>query len=311
MACPKCKSDNVTFDSTTNMCYCNDCHQMFDLPDEDKESFEDDNVFEEKELGVLSAFFIGVALLIPIVNIIVLLLIIGSDYKEEYKKPFIGLFLGYIVVGICIYLYGTLTVRDYLSEHRKQIVQQLNNVIEKFDIDERERVLKIDLPEKAPNIDYYVKTYLSAHKVEGDDETEVKYLNPLHFKYIDDSYMYGDSILSMLDSLQEYTYSIVVQTEAMRERYNQDTYRNFGVVLKQADQNDNGNYILPVYSKRDTYQYFLSDYDELRIASSEDLYNKKYIFYLKTNSLFRLNAIYSENDDLLGLAITEISEEDE
>ena len=306
--CKYCGSEDVSFGENTGMYYCRVCNRLLgadevltenedgdDVPIADTES-EDNGDFGTAALIVLNAF-----MLIPVLNAVVMTLVNSSDAKYEYKKCFFNRFVVDLFVMAAVILLVIVEAFGFKNEHKDTIHDNVKSVVED--------AMDFSNPEVSVS-EFVTKNMfdiLQSRYVPTTDDEEEEQQFKLTWDMLDGTVMSGEHISDLLSKSGE-DMILLIQTPYIVERYSETTYRNMGYMVAGAEiLGTTGNYFY-VGSLDRSLSVFIDDYNEPTFMSTDDLYNKKYVYYLNPKLSYRFDVLTSEDGDMVGLAFTEVTQ---
>ena len=297
--CIHCKSDNVLLDEMTNMYYCSDCNNMWDAEESQDSEPEPENGYEEEHLNGFALFMIHLLMTIPVLDGVVTCLVSNSDVEEGMRKTiiyrfFANMFLyGAICVGIVVFL------KNSESIVMDKVALGVNHIVELM-------IPEGDVPQfELPKVSVY-ESLIMGHLPEVDENAEQSTISNDVWLYMDGVTMSGGKALSILDDIEELDMIVLIQTKSMRSKYDSSTYRCVGRIQDDAYINqsyDNWFYSGTLNRK---FDFMVSDYGEFVEDSYKDLYSSRYIYYVNSKSEFELTLLYSEDEDVVGIALVEV-----
>ena len=307
--CSYCKSDDVKYDSTTDMYYCRACSRLLGEDEVIKEKVVEAKPApkptqvsrQPEDLNTLSLLFLNVALWIPVLNVLTVFAINNSEVKEEYKREFSSklvtdLFILAALVLVCtLYIYnGKIQIKDrfhYISDKLITSIVALNEG--ELSIPEFDSIDVIQLIE-----DSYVE--------EEVEEEEVVTVYSSEWSYLDGMTASGSKAVELLTAVDEQVI-ILVQTEQIRSKYQKTTYRNVGYLMEGSELiGTTGNYFYEG-SLKSPVSLMVDDYGELTYIKTSDIYNKKYVYYLNPSYTYIVHVLQFEDNALAGFAFEEVS----
>lgn len=316
--CPKCWSMTDSYDKTTDMFLCKKCGELFEpkrkKDSKDKMSNEEDDLdiveldgddeeesskkqIESEDLNIFTLLVLSVSMLIPLLNIVALYFIGDSYTKQEYKRYAVCNFV------IMLIIHGALLVGiafNFKEIGEKSLQSRINIVADSIATDWS--IARLDEFEMSR---VEIKNHNTLEKIEPiipiDESTVIDFAKE-DFTEINGSIKRGSSVINLLSKYDDCDIAILIKTKAMEDRY-EDKYRNVGVIVNSAELNRNGNYIV---ADEVFYSYMLDDYNDLVIESKDDIYNKKYVFYIKEDSQYLVDVLINTDEIPIGFKITEV-----
>lgn len=309
MKCKYCKSKKLDYDGSTNMYFCNKCKRLLTpeeagevdlLSVEETSSATEAVPIEEEDLGTMTLILLGLLGSLPIFDIVSTSMIEWSTAKDEYKRTICArlisrIFLIMLIAVIVFIICGAYNIELKLNVH-DNIMAVMESSRKMFDKDG----VDIDLKSKSLSEIEFKYTYVPV-EIEEDFVLNVKW------DYLDKSIITGGTFMKLLEDCSNGNLAYLVQTKNIVEKFDKTTYRSLGVIVTDATregQNDNWYYNGSVTKE---FSLMTDDYDEYISDSMDDLSNKKFIFYIDSASVFRLNILRNEDSSIIGFAITEVA----
>lgn len=311
MKCKYCRSKKLDYDVSANMYFCNKCKRLL-TPEEAGEiddvklkasfSATDAEPLEEEDLGVFTLILLGILGSLPIFDIVATSMVEWSNAKDEYKRTVVTRLIGRVLLGIIVIGIVFLIIGTYNIQLKFDIHKQVTNALKASKLLIKHEGIDLDLKAKSLNDIEFGYIFTPVEEVEEIEEFELK----PDWDYINNSIITGGTFLKLLDNCAEGNFAYLIQTKQVSEKFDNTTYRNVGTITTYSSregQNDNW-YYKGNMSKE--FSLIVDDYDNYISDSTDDLSNKKYIFYIDSSALFRLNILRASDDSIVGFAITEV-----
>lgn len=297
--CSYCKSEDLKYDSSTNMYYCRACSRLLDKDEvieyDLEESTNDD---EWEDLSMLSLFFLNIALWVPIVNILTVFAINNSGVCPEYKKDFSSRLVTGLFAIIATVLVFALYLYDGKIDYKKSIKSFMDKtVVEVSTINKGDTSI--------PDFDSIdvVQHIIDNTPIREDEEDESL---TAEWKLLDGLTASGSKAQSLLKSVDEQVV-ILVQTEEIRNRYTKDTYRNVGYLINGSGLMGTTENYSYEGSLSDYVSLWTNDYGDIVYMKTDDIYNKRYVYYLNPSYNYKIHVLLFEDDTLAGFAFEEVT----
>lgn len=308
MKCKYCRSKNLDYDESTNMYFCNKCKRIL-TPEEageidfssDAESTATDAIpIEEEDLGTMTLVLLGILGSIPVFDLISTSMIEWSTAKDEYKRTICARLIARIFLIMLVAIIVFVICGAYDIELKYNVHDNLMSVVESS-----KRMFGgdgIDLDLKAKSLSQIEFDY-TYEPVEVQEDFVLK----SEWDYLDKAVITGDMFMKLVSDCSAGNLAYLVQTKQIVEKFDKTTYRSMGVIVTDATReglNDNWYYNGSVNKE---FTLMTDDYDEYISDSTEDLSNKKFIFYINSSAVFRLNILKNSDSNIIGFAITEVA----
>lgn len=262
MKCIYCGSEEMSYDNTTGMWYCESCQRTYD----------EDEIERETNLSVPTLFMLAFLCLIPIVNLFVLFNVVNSIIDDKYRNTLISVVLVQYFSLILVVMY--LAVWQHSQAKQKAIevfdkVQSYVSGLTMKDVDERYKVsYRTDYSEFLP------KNYKA-------DESEIDTLKKDLYLF-SGTKMTGSKVLELTKAYDGTSTVFLIQTLNIKNRYGKDIYRNYNLRLSGTE--DSSEELIKYFDIKDEMSVYITDYNEFEYLPTEDITKKKYIFYVNPKS---------------------------
>lgn len=302
--CKYCKSDSIKEDRASGMWYCHNCSRFLDGDEvefdneQQAQEEEEEPAYEEEELTGLSLLVLNVLMWVPIFNILVVCALNKSDVKSQYRKSFSYKFITDMVLFLIAFIFLICMVYNYKFNISNSIHAIVSNAADFLD---SAVSYDIDVPDfESKNIMQIIESM----RVEEEENTDWFVLDWRHF---DGVVINGQSLLDLLEETG-LDFVILMQTDEIRNRYTKTSYRNMGYIIDGSEvTGSTGNYFydgkLP-----DVVSLYTDDYGELLYTKVDDLYSRRYVYYLNPKYDYRVRVLFDENSVMVGFAFEEIKE---
>lgn len=302
--CKYCKSDSIKEDRASGMWYCRNCSRFLDGDEvefdneQQAQEEEEEPAYEEEELTGLSLLVLNVLMWVPIFNILVVCALNKSDVKSQYRKSFSYKFITDMVLFLIAFIFLIYMVYNYKFNISNSIHAIVSNAADFLD---SAVSYDIDVPDfESKNIMQIIESM----RVEEEENTDWFVLDWRHF---DGVVINGQSLLDLLEETG-LDFVILMQTDEIRNRYTKTSYRNMGYIIDGSEvTGSTGNYFydgkLP-----DVVSLYTDDYGELLYTKVDDLYSRRYVYYLNPKYDYRVRVLFDENSVMVGFAFEEIKE---
>ena len=297
--CSYCKSEDLKYDSSTNMYYCHTCSRLLDKDEVVECALEESTGDDEGEdLSMLSLFFLNIALWVPIVNILTVFAINNSGVRPEYKKDFSSRLVTGLFAIIAAVLVFALYVYDGKTDYKKSIKSFMDKVV----------VEVSTLNKGDTSMPDFTSIDIVQHIVDNSpiEEEEDDELLTADWKLLDGMMASGSKAQSLLKSVDEQV-AILVQTEEIRNRYTKNTYRNVGYLINGSGLMGTTENYSYEGSLSDYVSLWTNDYGDIVYMKTDDIYNKKYVYYLNPSYDYKIHILLFEDDTLAGFAFEEVA----
>lgn len=295
MKCVNCKSNNTSYDVHSEMWYCKDCNSLFSS----EEVLDEDGDWEDKDLNGFSMIVLHIMQMIPLLNILVSYIVDNSEVKKEYKKCFNYKTLSQLLVFTLVAVMAVIGYKHNTVEKLKDTYYTISGRCTEL----KESLNKSDVGEVFSSTES--KSYkdlldeIDSYVVVDDSDKSSR------FYYLDGVVLDGDICQSIVQDTDNESYSYLIQSRDISKRYGTNSYRNVGYILNTSSyEESNRNYFYVVGEDND-YSRYTDDYGEFIYEPVEDLFNKKYIYYLNPNKEYVITILHEE-DLIVGLIFKEV-----
>lgn len=304
--CSYCGSTDVEYKEYYGTYTCSGCDRILDsdeviIEDDKQEEFEEDSpsVSIKEEHGVLTSIAIlllSILSIIPIIDIIVAMLLNAADTKEEYKKVFSYRALVNWLVFSIVALTLIIGFIEYKSVLRVNIhLNRISAILED--------IISVD-----DEVDFSVPKGIDLLQalVNREDGSVDEVVLSAEWYYIDEAILPGKSIEVLIDSAGD-NYIWLFQTKQFKDRYGTYMYFNLGNVINGAGfYGPSDKYAIEYNNVPEFVSVYTDDYGEPVHYTLDDIYKKKYIYYLDFNKSYRVNVLYDESQTIAGFMLTEM-----
>lgn len=313
LKCSYCGSKDITYQEYYGTYNCTKCNRILGEDEvvksrrRKKESLEMEDVeveynkYEEEELSGFSLFVLNILAMIPIIGIGICFIVCNSNSKQEYKKAF-----GYrAIVHIIVFISPAIAMISIVKENKEQYKSAIHSTIDTV-VNELSRIggKKLIVPDLAANsMEEIMKSRVEPPTDIIDSNVEFV---PT-WDYIDGSILSGEKAVSFIDYAGD-GWAVLVQTEHIRTRYDQNAYRNLGLQLTASEKNESSDNWFYFNRLVEPVEYYLDDYGEYVDFGYDDMRSKKYIYYVNPKYKYRLDFLYTEDNQIAGFALTEMED---
>lgn len=323
MRCIYCKSKDLELDESSGMYFCPKCHRLLSehevdpdvkksdlaldnelqeqLYEEEEGNWTEAEPIEESNLGIPTLLMLGFLGGLPVFDFLTTIMVEWSNVRDEYKRIITCRFIARILTIIIVGALMLLGYKMYDIEYRFDIHNKMSTVVETVHGIMNRDGIQPELVSKSLEQIERTKTY------QPEEPEVVPFVLKMDWSYMDGAVISGKTFLQLLEDTKEGNLSYLVQTRSIVEKFNEKTYRNVGTIVEEATQEGaNDNYYYTGVLTRD-FTPMQDDYNVYIENSIDDLYNKKFVFYVKESSDFRLDILRSESGTIIGFAITEVA----
>lgn len=297
--CIRCNSHNeLQYDEYTELYYCQDCHNYFT---EDELEHDKTNV-----ISVGANIILYVLLMVPILGFIVYLFVIGSDINHKQRCKVREVFLAVLILQAIFILFNLVWFKYYKTDLVSYTYDKLRYIATK-DYIMRSHLHKLSIPDVQNLISSAVA---EAKEVEQPKETVVNVdhndlLDYDKFWFLDGATISGTRVEEILDSLADTQYACLVQTVDIRLARDENTYRNYGVVVSGSEFASE-RFNLYYVQRQDTYEVVRMEDGSMEYVPMTNLQTHRSIGWIRTAYDYTVTLMRNANGDVIGLMFTEI-----
>lgn len=308
MQCVNCDSGDMTFDPIGGMYYCPNCNSLFSgseikkiqkkkssskVIEEHTEDVEEENYQQEEEdLNGFSLIVVTILQYVPIFNFLITMLVCNSNVKREYRKSVLYQLFVSLLIESCLilgFVCYTLNERQMILTDAKTVLQTVYN-----------KFIKQDGEVEIPAIPTGSNPLGNIVIDTGDTVEDFS----LTVSLLDGVIVSGEYVTKNVSTMDLSQYAVCISTAQMFDRY-PSQYRNYGVLLSTSKASSNTSAWM-VGEPTEPQEFYTDDYGELKSVSIDDIYNKKYIYYVNPKAQFKMSVLYSIEGDVIGFAFKEM-----
>ncbi|MBQ5476069.1 MAG: hypothetical protein IIT65_15690 [Lachnospiraceae bacterium] len=275
--CPKCGSI-ITLDEVSNTYYCEKCNHLYSIED----------IKEKSGVKVsIKAMFAW----LPVINIILLLL---EDKRKEHNDVYYNVCLSAIFCHLMILLAVTAGVKYYVTESKKDLLQEIRSSIEST-------LTKNDLVDLRPIMPSIPEI---PEPTEPDLKTGV--ITEDMVNLISGSKLMGATVRDIITNNSNYGF--LIATLASKQKYtNPSYYINVGRLFKECKNDDEGKELK-------TYEYYDEIIDNITFTFDGNKQATAWIedpitiYYVYDSQFYTTQCLRDKDGNIVGLAFIEQEE---
>lgn len=291
--CSICGSTDLTYDKLSDMYACSGCSRLLE-PSEVVECGEYEYVESGEELNGFSLFILDILMMIPLINFVIVMWINGSDVKYQYKKTFCYRAIVDVIIGVTVLVCAML----FLANSKDQLRSAAHCIVDNLTIALCETEIKDVDFESLVSKDVMSNIESNISVSDGESQFILSWL------HMDGVVMSGKQAMALLDEVGE-DIAILVQTNGIRDKYTDKTYRNVGYLVDGFEKvGTTDNYFYE--GKLSEAILYVDDYGEYVYESADDIYNRRYIYYINPKNNYEFYPLLTEEGILIGVAIKEV-----
>lgn len=291
--CSICGSTDLTYDKLSDMYACSGCSRLLE-PSEVVECVEDECIESGEELNGFSLFILDILMMIPLINVVIVMWINGSDVKYQYKKTFCYRAIVDVLIGVTVLV----CVMHLLVDSKDRLRSAAHDIVDNLTIALCETKIKEVDFESLVSKDVMSTIESNVPITEGESSFMLSWL------HMDGVIMSGKQVTTLLNEVGE-DIAILVQTDGIRDKYTDKTYRNVGYLVDGFEKlGTTDNYFYE--GKLSEATLYVDDYGEYVYESTDDIYNRRYIYYINPKNNYEFYPLLTEEGILIGVALKEV-----
>lgn len=301
--CSYCGSEDVEYHEYYGTYTCKGCDRILGedevISDEPQEVDTNVDIVEHgKDLRPTALCLLNLLMFIPIVDLLVTVLVNKSDAKDSYKRMFSYRYTCSLLVFGCLLVTGILWLYNLRTAIRIDLADKVVWYLSVTDMDSR---LSDDL--LVPDgVDYLDAVVADREPVEVVDE-----YSP-NWEDMNGVVVIGEYATTLVRHVNENAMCFI-QTDTIRDRYGEETYRNIGMLADGSERQSSTGAYFYKGEIGDSCTAYTDDYGQLVYMDIDDIYNKRYIYYIDPKEYFSLRVICNDDGSVRILSLQEVDVE--